>query len=115
MATKIEKIQKILPDTVIQEIESLANPEGLRKLVADSLASIAQAKDELEGNAEYQELKESLADISQSFKDVKKFQGAKVDLALILIKVAKGDADHDLKSELDAVLSRVKASKKAAS
>lgn len=82
---KLEKIKKKLSDDVVQDIEALDTP-GLNKLIADAEQAIATAKEERDANPKYAAAKEAVTDLSQGLKEVKSYQRAKVELALMHLK-----------------------------
>lgn len=87
---KLEKVEKILGEDVIADILQSSEDE-LKNVIVKSSAAIKTAQEELEANPKYQELKENLKSLSLSFKDVKKFQKAKIDYCLNTLEVL----DHE--------------------
>lgn len=81
----LDKIAKILDEETIAEMNAL-DGEALQKLIVDSEQAVRQAKEELEANEKYQELKESLKAVRSGFTEVKKRQNAKIQLALIRLE-----------------------------
>jgi hypothetical protein len=81
---KLSKIEKILGKDVIVELSS--NPQAAHGYVVQAEQAIKQAKDELDANPKYQELKDSLKALSEGMREVKKFQGAKIQYILHLLE-----------------------------
>jgi hypothetical protein len=82
---KLEKLEKILGKDKVLELQPMAR-EQLETQVVNASASIKQAQDELEANARYQEIKESLKDLSAGLKEVKKRQNAIIQYSLFLLE-----------------------------
>jgi uncharacterized membrane protein YecN with MAPEG domain len=82
---KQEKIEKILGNDTLQELEGL-NSVQLKERVAFAEGAIKQVQDELEANPNYQEMKENLKALSFSVKEVKKRQKAIVQYSLHLLE-----------------------------
>jgi hypothetical protein len=80
-----KKITDTLGEDVVADFTA-AKPDELKATVVHATQAINKAKEELEANPKYQQLKESLKDISAAFKDCKKYQTAKITLALHLLK-----------------------------
>lgn len=78
---KLVKIQEILGQDILQEMDSLSD-ELLKEGLVKATSSIAQATAELENNPTYQSLKESIKALSQGLRDVKRYQGAIIQYAL---------------------------------
>ncbi len=81
----LEKIEKVLRRDVLEEMQALA-PEDLIAGVTASEQAIAGAREQLDANPAYQDAKENVKAISQSFRDLKKYQTAKIQYALLLLK-----------------------------
>ncbi len=86
-AKKQEKIEKILGQETIKELESY-DSDGLVGMVAKAEGAVKQAQDELEANSAYEELKENLKALSAGMKEVKKRQRAIVAYSLHLLEEA---------------------------
>lgn len=82
--TKLDKILNKLNSDVIAEMQAMS-PEALKTQVVVSEQVIDKTKTELEENAAYQQLKEDLGALSAGYKELKKFQGAKIQYALVLL------------------------------
>jgi hypothetical protein len=88
---KDKAIKKLGEDTVM-EMEAMTQ-EDLKKTIVESQAAMRTAKEELEANPKYQELKASLQDVSQAKKDVDSRQKARTAYALELLEqIGKLDA-----------------------
>lgn len=79
---KLNKIEKILGEEIMEEIRAMGEEE-LKKVIIQAEQSMKEAKDELEANPKFQQLKEDLKALRCGFLDVKKFQTAKLNLALM--------------------------------
>jgi hypothetical protein len=82
---KIKKIEKILSAELTSEI-GIMDPKALKAMIISSETSIKTAEEELEANPKYQELKENLKALSGGLRDIKKFQRARIDLALHILE-----------------------------
>lgn len=81
----LDKIQKVLPAVVIEEMDAMSE-DSLVKGVTASETAIADAKEELEANPKYQDAKQNVKAISQGFRELKKYQTAKIQYSLIRLK-----------------------------
>lgn len=77
----LKKLEKILGPETTYSIDS-ASPEELQSLIIRAETAIKQAKEELEANPTYQELKASLKAISEGLREVRKRQRAIIDYSL---------------------------------
>lgn len=82
---KLNKIEKILAPDQIAEFSAMSADLLTSRITASELA-IKKAVDELESNPKYQDLKESLKDVSAGLRDVKKHQRAIIDYCTHLIE-----------------------------
>lgn len=82
---KIEKLEQKLGKATVAEMASLPSPE-LEQVIITAEKSMKLAKDELEANPKYQELKENLSALSQGLKEVNSRQRAKIQYALHLLE-----------------------------
>lgn len=83
---KIEKIMKALEGTdVIEEMNNMSD-DDLKKRLVGAEQAIRQAKEELEENPKYQQLKEDMKAVKAGFGSVKKFQNAIIQYALIRLE-----------------------------
>lgn len=82
---KLAKVHKVLGLEIVNELNS-TDTLGLQNVIVQAEVAISDAQEELEANLKYQQLKESLKDLSQGLKDVRKFQRAKIDLAISLLE-----------------------------
>lgn len=82
---RLEKIEKLLGKEFVYGFEG-ATKEELETSIVNANSSMKQAKDELEENENYQNLKESLKHLSAALKDVNKRQNAIVQLSLHLLE-----------------------------
>lgn len=83
--TKLDKILKRLPDTAVEEMQEL-NKEQLEQGIVASEQAIDTAQTERDGNPSYQAAKQAVKDLSESFRELKKYQTAKIQYALILLQ-----------------------------
>ena len=82
---KLEKIEKILGEEKLAELNGLAEIELKSKIVAAEIA-MKEATEELESNPIFIELKENLKALSSGLKEVKKHQNAQIAYILHLIE-----------------------------
>lgn len=82
---KIETILKKLPTDTIAEMDA-ADPAALKALIVQSETSLADAKEELDNNEQYQAVKESAKAMSAGYRELKTYQTAKIQYALIRLK-----------------------------
>lgn len=82
---QLSKLQKTLGEETVSELDSL-DAESLKKVVVEASTAIKQAKDELEANPKYIEIKAQAKAASAGFNDVKKRQNAKIQYALELLE-----------------------------
>jgi DNA-binding transcriptional regulator GbsR (MarR family) len=78
---KIEKIIKELGQDFLDELDALS-PEDVKNRIVSAGQAIKTAKDELEANPNYQELKENIKALRSGFSAVKKRQNAITDYLL---------------------------------
>lgn len=76
-----KKKKELLSEEVRTELDGM-DATTLRKAIADSEQNIATAKRELDANEHYQKAKADLRDLSGGFRDVRKYQGAKIAYCL---------------------------------
>lgn len=81
---KMEKVRKLLGEDVLAEIEAM-DEATLKNTVVQSEQNIATAKKEMEANDQFKAAKSILKDLRGGFNDVKKFQTAKIVLALSIL------------------------------
>jgi len=81
---KMKKLESILPEEMRNGLAQ-GQIDELKNTIVQCLGNIKQAKDELEENEQYQDLKESLKALSEGFREVKKFQNAKIEYCMVLI------------------------------
>lgn len=82
---KLETIIKNLDPDTLAALDS-ADADSLKATIITAESSLADAKEELENNPEYQNLKESLKALSGGYRDLKKRQTGKIQYALIRLK-----------------------------
>jgi len=82
---KLEQILKKLPQDVIAELDA-ADTETLNKCIVSAETAIADTKEELDNSPQYQELKENLKALTAGYKELKTYQSAKIQYALIRLK-----------------------------
>lgn len=79
---KFEKIVKLLSEDMIAQMTGM-DEAALSKVIVASEQAIAEAKDSLDNNEKYQELKEQVKAVSAGFRETKAYQTAKIQYALI--------------------------------
>lgn len=82
---KLDKIEKQLSKEVMNEISALP-VEKLNQLVVAAEQAIAQTTQERDANPAYQGAKQAVKDLGEALKEVKKYQNAKIQYALILLQ-----------------------------
>lgn len=82
--TKLDKILNKLSQDVISEMQAMS-PDALKNQVVASEQAIDGAKDELEASPAYQQAKDDIKALSWGYKELKKFQAAKIQYALVLL------------------------------
>lgn len=78
---KLDKICNTLGLEVVNDLNAL-DFKALEALIVVGTQAIKDAEEELEVNAQYQALKETLKALSLGMKEVKKFQNAKIQYCL---------------------------------
>lgn len=81
---KLEKLEKLLGKDTAQELVSLPETE-LKQRVVQANQSMKQAEEELEANAQYQQIKENKSLLEQGKKEVNKRQRAIIKYCLHLL------------------------------
>jgi hypothetical protein len=81
----LDKIQKILEPEILDEMNSLT-PEQLEAKLVTSEKAIKEAKEQLEANPNFQELKENLKALRSGFTEVKKRQNSIIQYCLIRLE-----------------------------
>jgi outer membrane receptor for ferrienterochelin and colicin len=79
----LSKDEKLLGVDTCREMESMATSQ-LEDVIVQANASIKQAKDELEKNPNYQDVKSKMRDLTGAFNDLKRRQNGKIAFALKL-------------------------------
>jgi len=82
---KLEKILKVLDEDMLSELNNM-NEAALKEQITKSEQSIKVTRDELEANPKFQELKENLKALRHGYSEVKTFQTAKIQYALIRLE-----------------------------
>lgn len=82
---KLERIEKVLGKEKMASLEG-GQPDELQITISKSAGAIKEALDHLEANPKYQELKESLKAVSESLREIKKFQNAVIQYSLHLLE-----------------------------
>ncbi len=82
--SKLARAIKKLGDEFIQELEA-KSPGELETHIINAEKAMSQAQDELEANPKYQELKDSLAAVTEGKKEVDKRQKAIIAVSLHLL------------------------------
>jgi hypothetical protein len=86
---KIAKLQGSLGKDTVEELDKMSTDQ-LKSRLVQAQKSIKQAKEELEANQEYQQIKADKTHLEQGLKEVKKRQNAISDYALHLMET-KGE------------------------
>lgn len=81
---RLAKLEKIL-GLQIDELQGL-DDAALKNAIVTAETAMKQARDELEANPKYQELKENLKALSAGLKDVKKHQNAVIEFSLHILE-----------------------------
>lgn len=81
---QVEAAKKTLGD-VTQELEAL-DVSALEQIVLNALNSIETATQERDDNPAYMKAKETCSDFNKGLNEVKKYQKAKITLALSLLE-----------------------------
>ncbi len=81
----LDKILKKLPKAVVEEMDEKGE-DALMIGITGSEQALAKAKQELEDNHRYQEAKENVKALSQGYRDLKGYQTAKIQYALLRLK-----------------------------
>ncbi len=82
--TKLDKILNKLPQDVISEMQAMS-PDALKNQLVSSEQAIDQARTELDDSPAYQQAKEDIKALSAGYRELKKFQFAKIQYALVLL------------------------------
>jgi hypothetical protein len=82
---QLDKISNILGLELINEINAL-DSDSLKNQIVQAETAMKDAKQELEANPKYEEIKEQLKAITAGLKEVRKFQNAKIAYALDLLE-----------------------------
>lgn len=85
---QLTKEEKLLGVDTCREMEAM-EVSALEELIVQSNASIKEAKDQLEANDKYQEVRAQVKALTGGFNDLKKRQSGKIAFALKL-REAKG-------------------------
>lgn len=86
---KQEKLEKALGKELISELEALSTDQ-LKARIASAEGAVKTARDELDANAEFQELKESLKAVSAGMREVTSRQRKIVEFSLHLLEEIEG-------------------------
>lgn len=81
----LEKILKKLPQAVVEEMNA-AEPKALAAGIVQSEKALVEAKEGLDANSKYQDARENVKALSQSFRELKSYQTAKIQYALLRLK-----------------------------
>jgi hypothetical protein len=106
---KLEKIAKVLPPVVIEGLAT-ATPDALKTAIFTAEEAISKATRERDANPAYIEAKEAVKDLGAGLREVKSFQTAKIQLALLLLR-DKGEGEElpvEVSEELQSVVSATK-------
>lgn len=82
---KVETILKKLTNDTISELDA-ADTNGLKAAIIQAETSLADAKEELDNNEQYQAVKESCKAMSAGYRELKAYQTAKIQYALLRLK-----------------------------
>lgn len=83
--TKLEKILNNLSLDMITMMQA-ASPEQLKTTLVLSEQAIAEAKEQLDNNPGYKQAKEDIKTLSSGYRELKKYQAAKIQYALVLLQ-----------------------------
>lgn len=80
----LEKLYKVLGEQAVNETRALS-AEQLEHTIVSCTQEIEEVKTELEANPKYQQLKEDLKAIKSGLSEVKKYNNARIQLAVALL------------------------------
>ena len=80
----LNKITKILGEQAVNELRTLSAQE-LESLIVSATQDIESAKEELQLNEQYIKLKEDKTYMESGLKELRKFNNAKIQLAVALL------------------------------
>jgi replication initiation and membrane attachment protein DnaB len=80
----LEKLYKVLGEQAVNETRTLS-AEQLEHMIVSCTQEIEEVKAELEANPKYQQLKEDLKAIKSGLSEVKKYNNARIQLAVVLL------------------------------
>lgn len=83
--SKLDKLLSKLTADTVQEMQA-ASLDEVKGIIVAAEQAIAKAKAELENSLPYQKAKEDVAALSLGYRDLKKYQSAKIQYALILLE-----------------------------
>ena len=78
---KKEKVLTLLGSEYVEKIDAM-DSQGLHEMIVQSEQAIKEAKEQMEANPNYQDLKEKLSAFRAGFSELKKFQSAKIQYSL---------------------------------
>lgn len=81
----VEKILKKLQPAIVQEMDGMDKAQ-LEKVIVQSQEAIAEATDARDANSQYRAAKQATKDLSAGLKEVKSYQTAKMQYALIRLR-----------------------------
>lgn len=87
---KLAKIEKALGKETVDSLGA-GQPDELKITIVKAEQAMKEAKEELEANTKYQEIKEGLKALSEGMKEVNKRQRAVIEYCLHLLE-EKGEA-----------------------
>lgn len=87
---KLSKIAKILSPQIIEELDAL-DEAAIKSGIATSEEAIASATRERDANSDYKAAKQAVKDLSESLRDLKKFQSARIHYGLIRLRILSGE------------------------
>lgn len=82
---KLEKIVKKLGQELIDEMDSMP-VDQLEKVIVNGENAIAEATEQRDANEKYKAARTAVKDLSAGLKEVKGFQSAKIQYALMRLK-----------------------------
>ena len=82
--TRLDKILNSIPVDVVEAMQASTESE-LKSLIVASEQAIAESRQQLEDNPAYQKAREDVKACTLGYKDLKKYQGAKIQYALVLL------------------------------
>lgn len=95
---KLESIIKKLPEQVVEVLNNCIDEKELQALIANSEEAIATALRERDANPQYQAARQAVKDLSAGMREVKSYQGAKIQYALHRLRELNGTTEEESES-----------------